>query len=88
MEEIYYWPSLPSAVEEMCRTCFVCQKSSTHSNLDHPMNPITTSAIMERVAMDLIVDIPYTLRGIRHILVIVEMCSKYPFAVALRDKTA
>ena len=88
LEEIYYWPSLASTVEEFCRACIVCQKSATHPNLDHPMNPITTSAIMERVAMDLIVDLPYTLRGNRHILVIVEMCSKYPFAVALRDKTA
>ena len=81
----FYWPTLYKDVEEFCRCCRRCQKSSKDKVARTPL--ISLPIVMEpfrRVAMDIVGPLPRTTSGKRYILVLCDYATRYPEAVAVK----
>ena len=81
----FYWPGMFRDIEDHCRTCPECQKSSTRRPAKAPLLPLP---IMEepfhRIAMDIVGLLPWSSSGKRYILVICDYANRYPEVIALR----
>ena len=81
----FYWPGLYRDVEEHCRTCGPCQKSSTRGVKKAPLVPLPImDEPFRRIAMDIVGPLPRSSSGKKYILVICDYATRYPEAVALR----
>ena len=81
----FYWPGVYSDVSRFCRSCSVCQRSSSGKPAKVPL--ITLPIIetpFQRVAVDLIGPLPKSVKGNRYALVSVDLATKYPDAVPLK----
>uniref|UniRef100_A0A8C1GXK8 Gypsy retrotransposon integrase-like protein 1 n=1 Tax=Cyprinus carpio TaxID=7962 RepID=A0A8C1GXK8_CYPCA len=85
----FYWPGVKRAVEEYCRQCATCQKTSPKVNYHNPLVPLPiTETPFHRIAMDIMGPLPKSSRGHRYILVILDYATRYPEAIPLRAATA
>ena len=85
----FYWPGMFRDVENHCRCCEECQRSSTRKPVKAPLVPLP---IMEepfkRIAMDIVGPLPRSSSGKRYILVICDYATRYPGAIVLRTMDA
>ena len=81
----FYWPGMFRDVEDHCRTCPACQKSSTRRPAKAPLLslPIMEEPFQRR-AMDIVGPLPRSSSRKRYILVICDYATRYPEAIALR----
>ena len=81
----FYWPTLYKDVEEFCRCCRTCQKSSKDRVARAPLIPLPiVTEPFRRVAMDIVGPLPRTMSGKRYILVLCDYATRYPEAVAVK----
>ena len=81
----FYWPGLYRDIQEWCKTCGPCQKSSTRGVKKAPLIPLPImDEPFRRIAMDIVGPLPRSSSGKRYILVICDYATRYPEAVALR----
>ena len=84
-----FWKGLSTDVKEFIRSCEQCQR---FKRAPRPwLKPLTTIKQDEpfgSVAMDLVVNLPVTASGARHIAVFTCMFTKWVEAAPLKDKTA
>ena len=82
----FYWPTLYNDVEEFCRCCTQCQKSSKKGVPKAPLVPLpVVSTPFQKIAMDIIGPLPRSRSGCRYILVICDYATRYPEAIPLRS---
>ena len=85
----FYWPGVFRDVEDHCRTCEECQKTTCRRPAKAPLVPLP---VMEepfrRIAMDIVGPLPRSSTGKRYILVICDYATRYPEAIALRTTDA
>ncbi|KAL5517748.1 hypothetical protein EMCRGX_G003357 [Ephydatia muelleri] len=75
----FYWPTLYRDVEDFCRSCQVCQKSSKQKVVKAPLIPLpVVTEQFRRVAMDIVGPLPRTKSGNRIILVMCDYATRYP----------
>ena len=82
----FYWPGVFRDVEDHCRTCEQCQKTSSKNVKKAPLLPLPImDEPFKRIAMDIVGPLPRSSTGKRFILVICDYATRYPEAIALRN---
>ena len=88
MKEIVWSPFIQPVVENICSTCDTCQKYKISSQrVPPPMKKLQISHPFDLVATDL-VSLPKTSSGFIGCLTFIDHCSKWAYAVPLRNKRA
>ena len=82
----FYWPGVFKDVEEFCRSCPTCQKTSQHRVSKAPLIPLPIiSEPFSRIAMDIVGPLPRSKSGNRYVLVICDYATRYLEAIPLRS---
>ena len=83
LKDRFYWPGHWKSVQEWCHTCPACSqcKTPTPKNLA-PLQNVTVSSPMQKVAIDILGPLPITLAGNKYILVAADYFSKWIEAFA------
>ena len=85
----YYWPGLQRDVHQYVAGCETCTKRKNPiPRRRAPMKIAQSGAPMERIATDILCELPETERGNRHILVVSDYFTKWTEAFALPDMEA
>ena len=84
----FFWPGLSSDVTKYVRTCDICQKTTPKGRI--PPVPLASMPLIgtpfDRVAIDLVGPIkPPSSQGHQYILTLIDIATRYPEAVALKD---
>ena len=84
----FYWPGIWKDVGHFCRSCDQCQRSAPKGQTGKV--PLSTVPLIDkpfsRIAVDIVGPIlPASNRGNRYILTVVDYCTRYPEAVALKS---
>ena len=80
-----YWPTLHKDVEEYCKCCLQCQKSSNKGVQRAPLIPLPIMGEpFKRIAMDIVGPLPKSKSGNRFVLVICDYATRYPEAIPLK----
>ena len=84
----FFWPLAKRDVERWCRECDECAqvKDRPHHKAKLQQEPV--GAKFERVAIDIMGELPLTESGNRYILVICDYFTKWTQAFPLKDQTA
>ena len=84
----FFWPGMHLDVQNFCRSCDICQRTVPRGRVAKaPLGqmPIVNTPF-QRVAVDLIGPIqPVSNRGHRYILTMVDMATRYPKAMPLKN---
>ncbi|XP_064087495.1 uncharacterized protein LOC135202170 [Macrobrachium nipponense] len=82
----FYWPRASLDIHRFCKSCHSCQKFSIKSK-KVPLVPMPiVNEPFSRIAIDLIGPLtPSTKKGHKYILTVIDMATRYPEAVALRN---
>ena len=86
----FYWPNMTDDIKHYCRSCETCQRTIQKGKVGEvPLGKMPRIDVpFRRVAVDLAGPItPVSDRGKRYILVVVDVATRYPEAVALADIT-
>ncbi|XP_068210592.1 uncharacterized protein [Palaemon carinicauda] len=82
----FYWPRASLDIHRFCKSCHSCQKFSSKPK-KVPLVPMPiVNEPFSRIAIDLVGPItPCTKKGHKYILTVIDMATRYPEAVALRN---
>ena len=82
----FYWPSIFKDVDEFCRSCCECQKTSPGRRAVAPLVPLPVIEVpFERITMDIIGPLPRSRSGNRYVLVVCDYATRWPEAAPLRS---
>ena len=85
----FYWLTLYKDVEDYCRSCEICQKSSPHHGLRAPLIPLPVlSEPFKHIAMDIIGPLPRSCLGKQYVIVICDYATRYPETSPLHSTDA
>jgi hypothetical protein len=73
----YYWPGLQKDVKLYVAGCSFCSQKKPPNKKRAPMQIVETGFPMERIAMDILCELPETSGGNKHILVISDYYTKW-----------
>ena len=83
----YWWPKMLKDAIKIVNECFQCKANNVGRIFFHRAQSTRVSSLFERIAIDLVLGLP-VVDSFLGILVITEMLSRYPYAVAIKSKTA
>lgn len=82
----FYWPGMTGDVSRYVRSCEACQKNSSCKPPKVPLvSPPLIDTPFSRVAIDIIGPMPKSARGNRFALVMIDLATKFPDAVPLKN---
>ena len=84
----YYWPKLSASVKHYEDSCAACQLAKGKVNKQNvPLSVISeiTTRPFQCVAVDAVVNLPLSLAGNRHIVVLIDLFTRYLVTVAVPD---
>jgi len=85
----YFWPSMYSDIKLYIQSCEVCQRSKRDFHArPPPLHPQPVEDVMSRWHMDILSGLPTTKDKYKHILLVVDSCSKWCEAFPLRTQEA
>lgn len=84
----YYWPGCKTDVARWCQACKECSQIKPAPKRGAPLHQQLVGAPLDRVAIDILGELPETERGNKYILVISDYFTKWTQAFALPNQTA
>jgi transposase InsO family protein len=81
------WPSMRQEVNQEVSKCLPCQRYNIGKHGFHPLKSITAELPFDHIAIDL-KSLPTSTQGYNYILVVVDICTRYVFLRAIKDKEA
>ncbi len=84
----FFWPGIKADVERWCRECQTCQRTKTKPKRLGLMQQEPAGGRFERVAIDIMGELPLTENGNRYILVISDYFTKWTQAFPIPNQTA
>ena len=84
----FYWPYCKSELERWCRECSVCAQVKPGLRYRAKLQQKPVRHKLDRVALDILGELPETENGNKYIVVISDYYTKWTHAIALKDQTA
>ena len=85
----YYWPKMQTDVRQYVNGCEFCTKRKGENKTKRaPMKLVQTSYPMERIAIDILGELPITVAGNRYILVISDYYTKWTESFPMQNMEA
>jgi transposase InsO family protein len=82
----YFWPRMFATVRQCIQTCTACDRVRATFDFKHDdLKPLPLMALFYRYHIDTIVNLPAARDGSRHLVVVIEACSKWVEIVPVRD---
>ncbi|CAF0850122.1 unnamed protein product [Brachionus calyciflorus] len=88
LKDDYYSNTMLDDVRGFVHQCQICLRNGKAGFMYHPAQATTVSKIFKRFSIDLVFGLPVSKDGYIALCVIVEFLSKYPYAKAIKSKTA
>lgn len=89
MRRTFYWPSMISDIQKMCKDCHTCAKERTRlRSHQSPMKLFPATEPLEFVAIDILGPLPRSTKGHQYILVITDRFTKLTRVTPLHSITA
>lgn len=89
VRNIFYWPGQQRDVKQYIAGCDTCsRRKGPYRTQKTPMQIVGTGSPMERLAIDILGDLPITDRGNRYVLVVSDYFTKWTEAFPMPDMTA
>ena len=88
IKEKFYWKRMIDQIRRVIKQCISCQRNNKMIVKYHPALVTVIKKLFDRISIDLVFGLTITAEGYIGILVIVEFLSKYPWAKAIKSKTA
>ena len=82
------WPTMREDCEKAARSCVLCQTMNPAPPVHHALTSIDAATPFEHVQIDLVTDLPRSVEGFRHVLVLTDVASKFTILRPLADKSA
>lgn len=83
----HYWPGLRKQCQETVATCLSCLQQNVRRSGFHPAQSPNADNPWDHVAIDLAVDLPESDAGFKHILILVDVATRFVVTKPLRDKS-
>lgn len=83
----FYWPGLRQQCREVVAKCLSCLQHNVRSAGFHPAQSPNADNAWDHVATDLAVDLPESEAGFKHILILVDVATRFVVTKPLRDKS-
>jgi dUTPase len=84
----FYWPYCKSDIERWCQECVVCQQVKPGPRYKAELQQVPVGNKLDRVALDILGELPTTEKGNKYIVVISDYYTKWTHAIALPDQQA
>ena len=84
----FYWKSLAKDCKAHYSNCVECQRHSITKAGYHPQQSLLADSPFDHVCIDLVGSLPENVEGMKHILVIVDVFTKFIILKPVKDKTA
>ena len=88
LRQKYYWKNMLKEIQAYLSNCLPCLRHQNFRIQEHPALAIPITGILDRIQLDLVFGLPETENGNKGILVIMEALTKYPYAIAIKTKSA
>lgn len=84
----FFWPRFKADVQRWCQRCITCQRVKAGPGHRALLQQSPVRHRLDRVALDILGELPETREGNKYIVVISDYYTKWTHAVALKDQTA
>ena len=84
----FFWPRCKSDVERWCKQCNSCAQIKPGPGYRAKLHQVPVRNKLDRVAIDILGELPETENGNNYILVMTDYFTKWTHAMALPDQTA
>ena len=82
----FYWPTVFKDIEEFCKCCEKCQKTTNRKVPPAPLIPLPIiTEPFKKIAMDIVGPLPRSRSGNHYVLVICDYATRYPEAIPLKS---
>lgn len=89
LRESYWWPCMDSHIEELVRTCVICQSCDKSARtFPAPLQPVPLpDAAWEKIAIDIVGPFTQASADCRFAITVIDYYSKWPEVAFVRDAT-
>ena len=86
IKRYYYWPKMIKHIQKHVDSCTLCRREKMQADKYELQTTEMPNRAFGKVSIDLIVDLPVSHHGNKHILVMVDHLTSWPIATTIPDK--